>query len=349
MVVALCERLGRKVRIIHNDRCIWDFTPEKKQWGEMVVLSVWGDHAFFYKDKLGAQTIRMAPVSAIPECKLACRVDYERTPYGEMEPWDIESGNKTFRADRIGEVIEQLREAKRHFKVKYRTANLIASVRAGNQRIRSMPASAELLNSVAEALAKRMPFVYCGEAEGGFATRFMEQVLSKRRPSHVNREAVLARQKGICGKCGDHLEEFEVHHERSLRDGGGSNIENLKALCISCHALETERQGYASRHSFWSELSPDATEMWNETPKPAQLLWGLAARRMSSAWMFEHVDPRLYWKLASPSLGQQTTLSPMWWRDSRSTTTSGSNGASCRTSRQTWRPTMVNTSIAPGR
>ena len=274
MVVALCERLGRKVRIIHNDRCIWDFTPEKKQWGEMVVLSVWGDHAFFYKDKLGAQLIRMAPVSAIPECKLACRVDYERTAYGEMEPWDIESGNKTFRADRIGEVIEQLREAKRHFKVKYRTANLIASVRVGNQRIRSMPASAELLNSVAEALAKRMPFVYCGEAEGGFATRFMEQVLSKRRPSHVNREAVLARQKGICGKCGDHLEEFEVHHERSLRDGGGSNIENLKALCISCHALETERQGYASRHSFWSELSPDATEMWNETPKPAQLLWG---------------------------------------------------------------------------
>ena len=204
MVIALCERIGRKVRIIHNDRCIWDFTPEKKQWGEMVVLSVWGDHAFFYKDKLGAQTIRMAPVSAIPECKLACRVDYERTAYGEMEPWDIESGNKTFRADRIGEVIEQLREAKRHFKVKYRTANLIASVRAGNQIIRSMPASVELLNSVAEALAKRMPFVHCGEAEGGFATRFMEQVLSKRRPSHVNREAVLARQKGICGKCGDH-------------------------------------------------------------------------------------------------------------------------------------------------
>ena len=25
---------------------------------------------------------------------------------------------------------------------------------------------------------------------------------------------------------------------------------------------------------FWSELSPDATEMWNRTPKPAQLVWG---------------------------------------------------------------------------
>ena len=80
MVVALCERLGRKVRIIHNDRCIWDFTPPKTTKGEMIVLSVWGDHAFFYKDTIGAQLVKMAPVYAVPEMKLACRLEYERVP-----------------------------------------------------------------------------------------------------------------------------------------------------------------------------------------------------------------------------------------------------------------------------
>ena len=56
--------------------------------------------------------------------------------------------------------------------------------------------------------------------------------------------------------------------------GGGSEKKNLKALCLPCHTIETERQGYFSRHSFWSELGPDAMELWEQTPKPAQLIWG---------------------------------------------------------------------------
>ena len=163
-------------------------------------------------------------------------------------------------------------------RVRYRTPTLVSSVsvrnRKGTYRIKSVPPAAELLNDIAEALNSRMPFDYCGEAEGAFATRFMERVLSKRRPSHIPREAVFERQKGLCGRCGDPLDSYEVHHEVSLRDGGGSEMKNLKALCLPGHAIETERQGFFSRHSFWSELSPDAMELWDQTPKPAQLLWG---------------------------------------------------------------------------
>ena len=54
----------------------------------MIVFSVWGDHAFFYKDTLGAQTLKVGTVSSIPEVKLACRLDYERAPYRDMEEWE---------------------------------------------------------------------------------------------------------------------------------------------------------------------------------------------------------------------------------------------------------------------
>ena len=47
----------------------------------MIVFSVWGDHAFFYKDTRGAALLKVAPPPRIPELKLACRVDYERVPY----------------------------------------------------------------------------------------------------------------------------------------------------------------------------------------------------------------------------------------------------------------------------
>ena len=88
MVVGLCQRLQRKVRIIHNDLCIWEWSPEKTPHGAMIVFSVWGDHAFFYKDTLGAQTLKVGNVSSIPEVKLAYRLDYERVPDRDMEEWE---------------------------------------------------------------------------------------------------------------------------------------------------------------------------------------------------------------------------------------------------------------------
>ena len=56
MVIELCRRLRRRCRIIHDDVCIYDYTPEN--WEKdadhhrndaMVVWAVWGDHCLFYQ------------------------------------------------------------------------------------------------------------------------------------------------------------------------------------------------------------------------------------------------------------------------------------------------------------
>ena len=187
----------------------------------MIVLSVWGDHAFFYKGTHGAQTLKVAPVEKIPEVKLACRVDYEAIPYDEMEPWSPDATGKHLRTTRIGDALEFLRSSNKTFKVKYKTSSSISSIRVGDVRIRSVPFAAELFQRISERISELMskrnhPFKYLGEAEGAFATRLMEKLLSKRRPNRVNREAVFDREKGLCGACGDPLDsEYEVHHVTS--------------------------------------------------------------------------------------------------------------------------------------
>jgi hypothetical protein len=134
MVVGLCERLGRKVRVVHNDTCIYEWTPERQHRGEMIVFSVWGDHAFFYQDARGAQTLKVGKVSAVPAVKLACRLNSERVAYADMEPWEskgmpgsccpnsppvAKKGNaKTFRTNRGGDPPKACRRAAA--KIRYR-------------------------------------------------------------------------------------------------------------------------------------------------------------------------------------------------------------------------------------
>jgi hypothetical protein len=68
-------------------------------------------------------------------------------------------------------------------RIRYKTATLISSVtvrtRKGMLRIKNMPPAAALLNDIAEALNQKMPFAYCGESDGGFATRFFETASQK--------------------------------------------------------------------------------------------------------------------------------------------------------------------------
>ena len=121
----------------------------------MIVLSVWGDHAFFYKETLGAQLLKVAPVEKIPEVKLACRVDYEAVPYDEMEPWSPDATGKRLRTTRIGDALEFLRASNKTFRAKYKTSSSISSIRVGDVRIRSVPFAAELFQRISEVLSKR--------------------------------------------------------------------------------------------------------------------------------------------------------------------------------------------------
>ena len=48
------------------------------------------------------------------------------------------------------------------------------------------------------------------------------------------RRKVLARDDNKCTICGS-CEEIEIHHIKSVRDGGWMNLENLTAVCFKCH------------------------------------------------------------------------------------------------------------------
>lgn len=62
----------------------------------------------------------------------------------------------------------------------------------------------------------------------------------KRSVSETRKKYVASNQGWKCGECGIQLDyTFEVDHVLSLKDGGTNDIENLVALCVSCHKKKT--------------------------------------------------------------------------------------------------------------
>jgi 5-methylcytosine-specific restriction protein A len=52
------------------------------------------------------------------------------------------------------------------------------------------------------------------------------------------RECVYKRDKGICALCGK-KKKWEADHIVPVVEGGDSNLENIRTLCIKCHRRET--------------------------------------------------------------------------------------------------------------
>lgn len=52
---------------------------------------------------------------------------------------------------------------------------------------------------------------------------------------HSVRKAVIRRDNGVCGICGKHPANPEVHHKTPLSEGGSNKLENLVTLCHECH------------------------------------------------------------------------------------------------------------------
>jgi hypothetical protein len=55
------------------------------------------------------------------------------------------------------------------------------------------------------------------------------------------RNAVLARQKNKCARCGKLLDmrAVQIDHIKEVYKGGKSTVSNLQALCSSCHSIKT--------------------------------------------------------------------------------------------------------------
>jgi len=71
--------------------------------------------------------------------------------------------------------------------------------------------------------------------------------IGSRSIPQTRKERILKLQQGKCARCGDsrtHLLQF--HHIKQYANGGSNGIDNLEALCPTCHYEETQRQ----RHEY---------------------------------------------------------------------------------------------------
>lgn len=66
------------------------------------------------------------------------------------------------------------------------------------------------------------------------------QTPQKRNVSETKKRYVASMQNWKCGKCQQQLTHtYEIDHIHALRDGGDNSVENLLALCRSCHGEKT--------------------------------------------------------------------------------------------------------------
>ena len=63
----------------------------------------------------------------------------------------------------------------------------------------------------------------------------------KRAVARKHRWMIAYRQHYVCAKCNLLLHPlgFDIDHVRELRDGGEDALDNLQALCATCHAKKT--------------------------------------------------------------------------------------------------------------
>ena len=75
---------------------------------------------------------------------------------------------------------------------------------------------------------------------------------------HHSQEWTLARSRALnrdgyrCRECG-RAGRLEVHHLRSLKDGGNHALENLRSYCKT-HHLEIHRQPQTASEREWNQL-----------------------------------------------------------------------------------------------
>ena len=138
-----------------------------------------------------------------------------------------------------------------------------------------------------------MSLPHYGDELPSFMKRLVDEHTYYRR-ARVPKEVVAtlrARQEDKCHSCGDKLYGkgdvfggqpsvlpiFEVHHASALAEGGGNDAGNLQLLCHMCHVKISEEQHLCKNPRLRSCFNPEVMELFNNTPKPRQIHWGLGA------------------------------------------------------------------------
>lgn len=71
-----------------------------------------------------------------------------------------------------------------------------------------------------------------------------KQLDSRRSFGEVQKNKILARQHYKCAKCGKKLnpQAKHIHHIKPWSEGGKTTVENGRALCPTCHSIETQEE-----------------------------------------------------------------------------------------------------------
>jgi len=66
---------------------------------------------------------------------------------------------------------------------------------------------------------------------------------TKRSVSNMRKKYVASQQGWKCGHCKSQLDHtYEIDHKIRLDEGGGNDVQNLIALCPSCHRYKTAEE-----------------------------------------------------------------------------------------------------------
>ena len=305
VIIELARRLDRPVRVIHNDRCIKDFVPNKYlEWAERkhqdhtcLVWNVWGDHAFFYQTTMGmtAMNMRVVEPETVPTVRLQVHPDdmTERRAFADMEPWSPAAFDQAWQdktptvfyiQGELYDVAEHLLNAHITFRPAMMSSNRARSFRVPldcKQRIliTSVPKDAHKIAEICHRFTEGTHYqlTYCGEEMPTVVRRMLDEFLVYRR-RHIGEEVksqVRTRQRNICALCPDELGEGgDLHHIQRVADGGADEPENLQYLCQACHKT-VHQSNEAAGPRLRSEFNPEMVRLFQESPKPQQITWGV--------------------------------------------------------------------------
>jgi len=100
----------------------------------------------------------------------------------------------------------------------------------------------------------------------------------------IDREAVMAKSNNCCDECNNPLNkerdgETHIDHKRPKAFFGSDNIDNLRALCVSCHNARRNNPNYAHKMKLMNGLRTSAGMTGNATHlglfAAAELVWNM--------------------------------------------------------------------------
>jgi len=293
MVVEVCRRSGRAVYVLFAGSKIHSYVPEEpEESSSPIVLTVMGDHAYFYRSGGSAKRVAsrmpvtepfVKPPEAIPAMAPWRRRKLESPP-DCREIWaDCLTFDEALTPCRCAPAEMPRIRAQLHRlgvvpKVKLSSLTKIASMTVpmwdgGSVKIAAYDPSLEepclqfcraFSSSVAES---EECLSWDGETMGQLAGEALLRLLrGARRPLRDF-------HGGSCAMCGDPV--AEVDHAIPLGAGGSDDPDNLQGLCGECHRLKSTDSSVCllSRdHPLMSRLNKDTYERFHCAASPPQIV-----------------------------------------------------------------------------